>query len=173
MITGTVVNVYEKINFTSFSLLPIFLKGTNLIIYKFYNLKFTFSHVWDWGSEIRKKIIPDPDPWGKKAPDPGSGSATLCALVPGTKIPINSMLKNVLSGKTYNIGTGTTGNSGTVQFQLKTTQLNSFASKVRVRSTLVFFYRKLVPVPEVSSDGQANKLRDFEFFKSNRFMTCE
>jgi hypothetical protein len=26
-------------------------------------------------SGIRKKIIPDP--WGKKAPDPGSGSATL------------------------------------------------------------------------------------------------
>jgi hypothetical protein len=28
-------------------------------------------------SGIRKKFIPDPDPGGKKAPDPGSGSATL------------------------------------------------------------------------------------------------
>ncbi len=39
--------------------------------------------VWDPGSEIRKKPIPDPgvkkapDPGVKKAPDPGSGSATL------------------------------------------------------------------------------------------------
>jgi hypothetical protein len=31
--------------------------------------------VWDPGSEIRKKPIPDPGV--KKAPDPGSGSATL------------------------------------------------------------------------------------------------
>jgi hypothetical protein len=35
-----------------------------------------------FGSVIRKKFIPDPDPGfvgggGKKAPDPGSGSATL------------------------------------------------------------------------------------------------
>ncbi len=29
------------------------------------------------GSGIRKKPIPDPDPWVKKAPDPGAGSATL------------------------------------------------------------------------------------------------
>jgi hypothetical protein len=28
-------------------------------------------------SGIRKKFIPDPDPGGKKAADPGSGSATL------------------------------------------------------------------------------------------------
>jgi hypothetical protein len=33
--------------------------------------------VWDPGSEIRKKPIPIPDPGVKKAPDPGSGSATL------------------------------------------------------------------------------------------------
>jgi hypothetical protein len=25
-------------------------------------------------SRIRKKFIPDPDPWGKKAPDPGSAT---------------------------------------------------------------------------------------------------
>jgi hypothetical protein len=31
--------------------------------------------VWDPGSEIRKKPLPDPGV--KKAPDPGSGSATL------------------------------------------------------------------------------------------------
>jgi hypothetical protein len=31
----------------------------------------------DSRSGIRKKNHPDPDPWGKKAPDPGSGSATL------------------------------------------------------------------------------------------------
>jgi hypothetical protein len=31
--------------------------------------------VWDPGSEIRKKPVPDPGV--KKAPDPGSGSATL------------------------------------------------------------------------------------------------
>jgi hypothetical protein len=31
------------------------------------------------GSEIRKKFIPDPDPGGKKAPDPGS--ATLVQTV--------------------------------------------------------------------------------------------
>jgi hypothetical protein len=31
----------------------------------------------DPGSEIRKKLIPDPDPGVKVAPDPTSGSATL------------------------------------------------------------------------------------------------
>jgi hypothetical protein len=32
--------------------------------------------IWDPGSEIRKKFIPDPDPdpGGKKAPDPGSAT---------------------------------------------------------------------------------------------------
>ncbi len=34
--------------------------------------------VWDLGSEIRKKSIQDPGV--KKAPDPGSGSATLCCI---------------------------------------------------------------------------------------------
>jgi hypothetical protein len=29
---------------------------------------------WDPESEIRKKFIPDPDPWDKKAPDPGSAT---------------------------------------------------------------------------------------------------
>jgi hypothetical protein len=35
--------------------------------------------VWDPGSEIREpeKTIPDPGPRVQKAPDPGSGSATL------------------------------------------------------------------------------------------------
>jgi hypothetical protein len=33
--------------------------------------------IWDLRSGIRKKPIPDPDPGVKKAPDPGSGSATL------------------------------------------------------------------------------------------------
>jgi hypothetical protein len=32
------------------------------------------------GSGIRKKPIPDPKPGVKKAPDPGSGSATLVIL---------------------------------------------------------------------------------------------
>jgi hypothetical protein len=33
--------------------------------------------VWDPGSEIREKPFRIPDPEVKKAPDPGSGSATL------------------------------------------------------------------------------------------------
>jgi hypothetical protein len=32
---------------------------------------------WDPGSGIRKKLIPDPGSRGQKAPNPGSGSATL------------------------------------------------------------------------------------------------
>jgi hypothetical protein len=37
------------------------------------------SKIWVWNprSGIRKKPIPDSDPGVKKAPDPGSGSATL------------------------------------------------------------------------------------------------
>jgi hypothetical protein len=51
--------VHKKFNFSYFS---IFLKRIQLIIYKFHFSKFNFSHVWDLGSEIQKKIIPDPDP---------------------------------------------------------------------------------------------------------------
>jgi hypothetical protein len=54
-----VVNVHTKFNFSYFS---IFLKEIHLIIYKFHFPKFNISHDWDLGSEIRKKMIPDPDP---------------------------------------------------------------------------------------------------------------
>jgi hypothetical protein len=41
--------------------------------------------LWDPRSGIRKKLIPDPDPWVKKAPDLGSGSATLVRILgPGS-----------------------------------------------------------------------------------------
>jgi hypothetical protein len=46
-------------------------------------LFFLKKHPLDSGSEIRKKFIPDPDPGGKKAPDQGSGSATLVRTIPG------------------------------------------------------------------------------------------
>jgi len=38
--------------------------------------------VWDPGSGKNLFRIPDPDPGVKKAPDPGSGSATLNVLMP-------------------------------------------------------------------------------------------
>jgi hypothetical protein len=41
--------------------------------------------VWDLGSGIRKKPIPDPGSRGQKAPDPGSRSATLEEEVPEDK----------------------------------------------------------------------------------------
>ncbi len=51
------------------------------------------SKIWFWDprSGIRKKPIPDPgsripDPGVKKAPDPGSGSATLVGTLPANLI---------------------------------------------------------------------------------------
>jgi hypothetical protein len=43
------------------------------------------------GSEIRNKPIPDPDPRVKKAPDPGSGSATLLkTILPSNLVSLDS-----------------------------------------------------------------------------------
>jgi hypothetical protein len=44
------------------------------IVRKFHQKR---GQIRDLRSGIRKKFIPDPDPGGKKTPDPGSGSATL------------------------------------------------------------------------------------------------
>jgi hypothetical protein len=42
-----------------------------------YRVLGSLKYGWLPGSEILKKLIPDPDPGVKKAPDPGTKSATL------------------------------------------------------------------------------------------------
>jgi hypothetical protein len=49
------------------------------------------------GSEIRKKPIPDPGSRGQKAPDPGSGSATLVLKVYDENSRIRSRIRTKMS----------------------------------------------------------------------------
>ena len=47
---------------------------------------------WDPGSGIRKKLIPDPGSRGQKAPNPGSGSATLLKIAEKKVSPLFLLL---------------------------------------------------------------------------------
>jgi hypothetical protein len=74
-----VVTNFTKLNFVIFEMLKKKIwaniqRIVEVFTQKIFNM---LSNIWVWdpGSEIRKK--PNPDPGVKKAPDPGSGSATL------------------------------------------------------------------------------------------------